>query len=322
MAGQETMDQIEGDEDLFALEDHPDAKAGEVRKTFLFLRHVAQEETEQNQAAERLLRRMTLQSGLADLRHAEEILHEEIQRLETEEARPSQAHRRGARLQREFKAWLSAIRAFDDRTSAWLSDQFGKDGQAYVTFKRLLSHEFDTNFGYRLCCALRNVSEHESDVINDVHIHVSRNPDSGAREISVTIRFDGPRLAENFPRIRAATREELRSCEKPVELALIVKAVSLSCQQVHAGLFLAMWPEIQSAIEIIEQAHQEAVDADGDWATFVQRSAYAEMGRRPSTMSMRHNAYELAELARRNHAQTSAVQQQPFPTLTAQDFME
>lgn len=236
MAEQETLDQVAGDEDLFALENHPDAGVGEVKKTFHFLRNVAQEETEQNQAAERLLRRMTLQSGFADLKHAEEILHEEIQRLETEEARPQQSYRRGARLQREFKAWLSAFRAFDDRTSAWLSDQFGKDSPAYLTFKRLLSHEFDTNFGYRLCCALRNVSEHEADVINDMHFHVSRNPDSGARETSMTIRFDGQRLAESFPKIRPATREELRRCERPLELVLIVKAVGISCQQVHAGL--------------------------------------------------------------------------------------
>jgi hypothetical protein len=310
-----------GNEDLFALEDHPDADPGEVKKTFHFLRQVSLEETEQNRAAERLLRQMTLQSGLADLMHAEEILYEEVERLGTDRTNPATQSRRGARLQHEFKAWLSAFRGFDDRTSAWISSQFGKEHPAFMIFKQLLSHEFDTNFGYRLCCALRNISEHQADVINDVNFHRGRNPDSGAPETSVTIRFDGPRLAEAFPKIRSATRDELQHCERPLELEWIVKAVGISCQQIHAGLFLALWSEIQPAIEIIERTHQEAIEAGWDWAAFFGRGTYAHLGKEPGNLAMRWNAYEIAEMATRNHAQTTAIVQDASPLLMAQDFM-
>jgi hypothetical protein len=311
-----------GDEDLFALEDHPGAGPRVLKKTFHFIRHVPREETEQNQSAARLLSQMTLRSGLADLRYAEEILHEEIARIEADGTNPSTQPRRGARLQREFKAWLSAFRAFDDRTSAWLSDQFGKDHPAYTSFKQSLSHEFDRNFGYRLCCALRNVSEHQADVINDMHFHRHQNPDSGAPETSVTVRFDGPRLAESFPRIRPATRDELRRCERPLELVWIVKAVGMSCERIHAGLFIALWPEIQSSIETIGRAHEEAIEAGGDWAAFLGRDMYTGLGEGPSDLSMRWNAYELADLAIRNHAETSAIVQGAPWILLAQQFMD
>ena len=59
------------------------------------------------------------------------------------------------RVQREFKAWLSEFRSLDDRTSAWLSGKFGQQSDIYEGFKALLSTEFDNNFAYRLCCALR-----------------------------------------------------------------------------------------------------------------------------------------------------------------------
>lgn len=70
------------------------------------------------------------------------------------------AFRYGSDGRRRFRHWLNDSRAFDDRTSAWLSRTFGDDHPALGTFKRALSAEDDANFAYRLTATLRNLSTH------------------------------------------------------------------------------------------------------------------------------------------------------------------
>jgi hypothetical protein len=103
-------------------------------------------------------------------------------------------------LKKEFKDWLAALRTFDDRTSSWLSRQYGR-GAELDGFKRLLSSEYDANFAYRFACALRNVSEHADDVLT-----VARG---GATELSpgrtrkrITLGWDGTELQAELPTLK------------------------------------------------------------------------------------------------------------------------
>jgi hypothetical protein len=283
----------EGDDASVAAGAAQGAKVNNVR----FIREMEPSETEASKAAADLLGRLTLGSGLADLRSAANFLHEEIARLRQGPVEPP-LETSGARLRREFKAWLSAFRAFDDRTSAWLARTFGQNDAAYVEFKRLLSEQFDANFAYRLSCALRNIAEHESDVVS-AHIRVRHDRESGTSVKQVDVQLDGPRIARDHGRkMRSATREELLQVTGPLEVERIVGAVDVSCERVHCGLFVTLWDRLDAAAAVCEGHHTEATSAGGDWAFYVPTKSLQEAALRPAQFDMRRNAYHLSQKVR------------------------
>jgi hypothetical protein len=311
---------VVGAEGLFGFAD--DAAGDEMVKTFHYVRDLTAAETEQSRAAEALLRKVTIGSALSELRAAERSLHEAIEVLEREGGSTPNWHGAGARVQREFKAWLSAFRSFDDRTSAWLSGELGKESEVYREFKRLLSAEFDTNFAYRLCCALRNASEHVDNVINDLRVTASENAEGGGVETLVLLRLDGPRLARDFTRIKPATREELRNCSGPLELEWILGAATLSCERVHCGLLLALWGTLEPAIRLCQSLHDEALANGGGWAIFIPTDSLSGLGQGPAQMTVRYNAKNLGDLALSNRSEGEAILGQPVSPFGAEDFIK
>ena len=299
------------------------ADGNERVSTLHFVRDLTADETEKSRFAELLLRAMTEGSALAELRAANSSLHEAIEIFEREGTNSgSDAYRAGAKVQREFKTWLSALRSFDDRTCAWLARELGQEGQVYQEFKRLLSAEYDSNFAYRLCCSLRNASEHAGNVINSLSVGSRENAERGGIETVVVLRLNGPRLARDFPRIKASIREELRNCSGPLEVEWIVGAAALSCERIHCGLLLALWRDLEPLILLCQSLHDAAQANGGGWAVFVPTGTFTGPEQIPKQMTLRYNAKNLGDLALRNRSEAETILGQPVRPLGAQFFIE
>lgn len=286
-------------------------------KGFNIIRYINRSAITEAKDAHVLLDKMTTSSSLAELRAETDSLHAAFTDAESGDPNLQHAQSAAGRIQRAFKSWLSAFKSFDDRTSAWLSKLVGKEDDAYTEFKRLLSEAYDTNFAYRLCCGLRNASEHAGNVINDLGFGVASDPQTGDPRKELTVRFDGPKLAEAFPKMKASIRHELRAVGLPMEVEWIVGSVILSCERVHAGLFQALWKRIDAAIALVENYHQEALNVGGEWATFISRPS------EPLTvvqMDIVWNPWHVAQLARLNHDQTVAIMASPTHVQTWRDF--
>ena len=183
-------------------------------------------------------------------------------------------------MQREFKAWLSEFRSLDDRTSAWVSGKFGQQSDIYEGFKALPLTEFDNNFAYRLCCALRNVSEHRAGVINAARLDVSAAAETGEPQRRVNLQIDGPKLvADSGPKMRAATREELVDAPGLLEVEGLVRATLMSCERVHMGLFASLWNQVHRAIALFEGYQEEAQAKGGTLAVFIPAEHLGEIER-------------------------------------------
>lgn len=299
-----------------------DADGNERLSTLHFVRDLTAAETEKTRFAELLLRNMTEGSALSELRAADSSLHEAIEMFEREGTSGSDAYRAGGKVQREFKVWLSAFRSFDDRTCAWLAREFGQKSEVYQEFKRLLSAEYDSNFAYRLCCSLRNASEHAGNVINNLRVGSRENAESGRTETLVVLRFDGPRLARDFTRIKAPIREELRNCSGPLEVEWIVGAAALSCERVHCGLLLALWKDLEPLIQLCQSLHDAAQANGGGWAVFLPKDTFSGPEQMPKQMTVRYNAKNLGDLALHNRSEAVTILGQPVSPHGAEFFIE
>ncbi len=280
----------------------PGASPGDAHD-LTFIRTITTEDSLGLVAAEELLVRMTLASGVAAVQRATQYLNEEITRLEklaAEGLRPPELN--DYRLQREFKAWLSEFRSLDDRTSAWLSGRFGQQSDVYQRFKALLSTEFDNNFAYRLCCALRNVSEHRADVINAARLDVSVAAEPGKPQRRVRLQIDGSKLvAESGTKMRAATRDELSGTLGLLEVEGLVRATLMSCEHVHMGLFDLLWDPIHEAISLFEGFQEEAEANGGTLAVFIPAEDLQDMERqhRQAEVTLEASDNEEAEISGR-----------------------
>jgi hypothetical protein len=216
------------------------------------IRGVSTDESEASEAGAEIMSRCLDKSGYAGLRRAGQHFAATVDRLRVSDGPPmsQELHHLSQDVQREFKMWLSAYRAFDDRTSAWLSAQLGgKATPEYVEFKRLLSYEFDHNFAYRLCSQLRNISEHQDDVLTII-LKGRLDPVTNELSRSADLYLDPPELIKQGENMRAATREELRQVTGRLSAEAVMGSVEESCELVHCGLVNALWARIDSAIAL------------------------------------------------------------------------
>lgn len=265
--------------------------------------------------AESLLVRLTTRSEFAEVRATADTFADEVGRLESAIQLAAEVGAVGNRLERSFKAWLSSVKSFDERTRLWLTQVAGHQSDPYRQFVAALSVEFDRNFAYRLACALRNVAEHARTVLNDVHysdeLDLATN-DVGRR---IVIRINSKQLAADAPRLRAATRKEMKSVDGSLEVRWIVESATLSCQNVHAHLLLAMWDRVQPALELLDGFQEEAILYGGTSAAFLvtKPGAHGEYQLRPGP-------YAHAELIRKNRAQADAMAAMPPQEWSAHSF--
>ncbi|MCW2857869.1 MAG: hypothetical protein JWR52_3484 [Marmoricola sp.] len=282
------------------------------------LRDLSDEESGQSKRDAALLANVGPASPLASLVHAQADLQERGDAFVT--GSRQDRDRASARLQNAFKAWLSAFRSFDDRTCAWLSTEFGKEHPAYVKFKQALNAEFDASFGYRLSCALRNVSEHAGDVITDLSRSEHKAPD-GSVQRQARVSLDGPQIARRFgKKMRAATRDELADAATPIGIQALVAVTMLSCDHAFCVLIDALGQNIQGTADRVRsfdgEARHHRPDAD---AAFLDTSTFDELNL--GTIGLRENPLGLAVLAEENlKAARSKVSQYVAPVYGPADL--
>ena len=216
-----------------------------------------------------LLNRFLSYGPYADYLDATEKLHEAVDAVERAwsmaKGTPPQTEVRS--LQAAVKTWLAALRSFDDRTSKWLSERFGK-GDVYNAFHQELSAEYDRNFAYRLSYALRNESEHANRVLN--HIRVGSREDADGRRVHrVELGFDAGRLATDFPKLKAAVRHELADYGDVLGLDAVVGHATQTLERVMAATLLAAQSEVEAALRVVEDLHAEAEAVGGAAANFM-----------------------------------------------------
>lgn len=225
------------------------------------VRQLTAEELASKQAATGYLLRLFRDSPYSELQGARDDLGEAIEGYEnawTGVARVPQ--RELDRVHRQFKAWLSAVRSFDDATSHWLSQTY--DEGKLSAFRSFLAAAWDNVFAYRLATQLRNANQHAARVINWITAE-AWEADDGSVEKKIGLGFDCPALASKFPRINAKVRDELRDIKVPIRVDEVVAATMNACVRAYALLLLELRDDIERYATVLEVLHQEAIDHGG-----------------------------------------------------------
>jgi hypothetical protein len=287
------------------------------------VREVSEAETEGSVAAEELLQRITERSGLAEVTAAVNEFYAAVKAAETSGGAGSRESL--PRMERTFGGWLSAFRAFDDKTKAWLSRAYGKDSPAYQAFTTTLSEEFDGDFAYRLVCSLRNAATHVDRVINAASFQSREVKGMEEPLTNVVLEVDPARLAQDFPKMRAATRDELAGADRNLDLRKVVYGVMGSCERAHAVLFDTLWPQLDEAVILVEGFHAEAVatpppEASRTGAFFVPTETLSRLPEMTG-LSIRQNPIMEAWLTRRNRTEVDKVLRRgPAPGMIWEDY--
>lgn len=244
---------------------------GGADATLHLVRRLSVEETEQNQADAALLRVLGTGSHMAGMRLAEAGLFEALDVLEqAPTAWDAMDHLRD--VQQAFRGWLSELRMFCDDTAHWISQNYGKDGREFAAFRGTLNAEHAANLAYRVCDAVRNVSLHVGEVINDAHVSDQESPDGEIARV-VRLGLDCRRLLQD-PSVRLPnpkTRTELESLEGSLDVEACVGTTSLSCRRALLMLADALRPELEaSATRVL------ALEAEAD--NFHAQAAAALLG--------------------------------------------
>lgn len=277
-------------------------------------RDLSEAETKTSRSAEALLDGVT-HNAFGDLRSAESQLHALIENSEAGGITSGNFPQASRSIQREVKGWLSAFKSFEDRTAAWLSGAFGREESAEYreTFASMLRTEFDQNFAYRLCCALRNASIHAGDVIDvslSTRLAEGEHPSSSRQPVSsLALRVDVPKVAERFPRMASPKKlRELKSAAEPLDFEWVVGAATLSCWRVHAALLVLLWDRIQPAVAAVEAFHREATEMGGLLAVFIDRQTLITAKRAGTGPThLRWNSIELALATSQEHEGSEAL---------------
>lgn len=231
------------------------------------LRDLEPDEVERVRDANGFLLQMTSQSPYQELLVSADALKDAVDAVRRHWEGPERGLPRSElrQVNLSLRSWLAAFRAFDDRTSHYLSERFGRTSEARSEFKRALSHEYDTILEYRIATQLRNASLHVADVINSIGASVREGAD-GAPFHRFTLGFDGPKLAERFPDMNSKVRAELAGLTEEVPLGVLVPRVLGSCTRVLAKLFVVLRAELDDACTALESLHEESVAAGGQAA--------------------------------------------------------
>ena len=304
---------------LVAVSNPKPARGGTT--TFLLGRELSPKEADELDRASRVFTRMTVRSELKNLRDAARTLLEAETGLKGNYvARRGSVHHDADQLHREFKRWLSAFRSFDVRSAHWVSRTFEGGGEALTNFRSTLSAEFDANFGYRLCCALRNASEHVGDVMNAIRVSSwSVHPGEDSRyefEFGLIPSLLVPELTS----VNKKTRTEMSTCNVALDVDKIVGAVSMSCERAFAGLVLDLRPLLEPLVRFTEDLESEARLRGGDIAVVVDTDEFEALPRGTGNLTVRVNPAHLADIVRVNFEEARVILNRPVTVVAADDL--
>ena len=145
---------------------------------------------------------------------------------------------------------LSAVRAFDDRTSHSLSQWYGKDSAEFACFQTALSVEFDASFAYRFCYKLRNYSQHCGSPISDIRAG-SRLVDGELKEYFEPV-FNSRTLLVKYKDWGKA-RPDLEAIKGEFSVVAIVDGLWASCERVYAKVLLQQQPHLVGALTLLRR---------------------------------------------------------------------
>ncbi|MFJ4440006.1 hypothetical protein [Streptomyces sp. NPDC088923] len=145
---------------------------------------------------------------------------------------------------------LSALRAYDDRTSHALSRRFGKNSHEVLNFKESLSSEYDNEFAYRFMYKLRNYSQHcgVPELSGGVRGYLS---EGGEIHKDVSITFDSLKLVDRYDGWGKKVRQELLEIDGEFDAIETVNRMMLSCSRTYGKLLIARNHELADAAEYI-----------------------------------------------------------------------
>lgn len=241
------------------------------------IREVDQSEFDALAGATAMLRSLSHGNAYADVVDAEEALREALRGAThawaTGAGSPPLAAIRAVHT--TFKAFLSAARSFEDRWASYLSAAVGRNHPVYSKFKDAVQAERDRQFAYRLCCALRDVTEHAGDVINIVEAAAGPGV-TGAPTYLVRFALDGPKLAAVYPRLWSEVRAELEQATEPIAVGAVASAALRSCERSYAALLNCVQPHLDRACEVLQSMHDEAAARGGRAANVISVPVWDE----------------------------------------------
>lgn len=225
--------------------------------SFVIDRSVETSEVEAVQRARDVLARWLLHGPYEDL-------HMERESFQQAMAATAQSGPFGpdGRLQRALASWLSALRAFDDRTSHMVSAEYGRDSVEFQAWKDSLSVEFDRNFYYRFAYKLRNYTQHVHRPIQ--RVNVGQGLDGGGKlEVTLRVEFDPGTLLSTYSEWGAQVTADLRARRgQPIDVVSTVLNAHDSCSRAMAQLTLREAPRLIEACEAIERYGGEYSEPD------------------------------------------------------------
>ncbi|MFE2419699.1 hypothetical protein [Streptomyces hokutonensis] len=157
---------------------------------------------------------------------------------------------------------LSALRAFDDRTSHDLKKSFGENSEPFRTFKEALSHEYDNEFAYRFMFKLRNYSQHCGQPEMAGQVRSSRAADGTTVRLA-SLAFDSRELLRRFNKWGTQVKEELKEIDGRFEVEPIVDRLMFSCGQAYSKMLVSQESAIRSASAFIRTCDRrpDGIDA-------------------------------------------------------------
>ncbi|MFD3663305.1 hypothetical protein ACFWVF_22385 [Streptomyces sp. NPDC058659] len=145
-------------------------------------------------------------------------------------------------------SFLSAFRAFDDRTCKWLSGRY--EPNILNAFRTSLSHEYDTVFAYRFMYKLRNYSQHCG--LPPISGHSSRWLDrDGVQRREVTVTFDSTELLRRFDKWGQPVKSELQDIAGEFSVVEMAAQLMASCTIAQAKLLLSISRHLQESADFL-----------------------------------------------------------------------
>ena len=95
--------------------------------------------------------------------------------------------------------FLGSFTSYVDHTKTDLSRRFGKKSEELIEFTKATNLHFDSIFGYRFLCKLRDYTIHCGMPMGNISATATRNEKSQVYENSVTLNFGRDELLQKFP---------------------------------------------------------------------------------------------------------------------------
>lgn len=168
---------------------------------------------------------------------------------------------RSGEIRARLDDMLSALRAFDDRTSRYLKHKYGEGSAPFQTFKEALSHEYDSEFSYRFMYRLRNYSQHCGQPELTGGVKGSRATD-GTSVRRVSIAFDSVALLNRFDKWGPAVKGELQAIGGKFEAEPIADRLMISCGRAYSKMLVSQAEDVRVAAKFIRECDKSSGGAD------------------------------------------------------------